>query len=128
MQGFTTILIDPFTRTVSEVQYNGEYKHIYELIQCDTYDAARINKHGDAIFVDDEGLFKEEQAFFWHEDYPQPLAGRGLLLGCRSTDGETIAPSTTLEEVRSKVEFGAPVRINGHMAWMTDEGTIRGFK
>lgn len=128
MTGFKTILIDPFTRTVSEVEYNGQYKHIYDLIQCDTYDAARINQHGDAIFVDDEGLFKEEQAFFWHEDYPQPLAGRGLLLGCRATDGETIAPTTTLEEVRSKVQFGQPVRLNGRMVWMGDDATFRPFE
>lgn len=128
MQGFKTILIDPFTKTVSEVEYSGQYQHIYDLLQCDCYDAARINRDGDAIFVDDEGLFKEEQAYFWHEDYPQPLAGRGLLLGCRATDGETIAPTTTLDEVRDKVQFGQPVRMNGRMVWLAEDGALRPFE
>lgn len=119
---FKTILIDPHTRTISEVEYNGNYQHIYDLIGADCYDCARINKHGDAIFVDDEGLMKEgPQAFFLHEDYPQPLAGKGLLLGCRASDGETIAPTTTLAEVTAKVTWVVPVRINGEVTWLPAE-------
>jgi hypothetical protein len=121
---FTTCLIDPFTQTITEVQYRGDYKHIYELIDADTYDAARINKHGDALFVDDEGLFKEEQAFFLHKDYPQPLAGKALLLGCRASDGETIAPTETLEELTANIQFVMPVRVNGEVVWLDTEGQI----
>lgn len=121
---FTTCLIDPFTQTVTEVHYRGEYKHIYDLIECDTYDAARINKHGDALFVDDEGLFKEGQAFFIHKDYPQPLAGKALLLGCRASDGETIAPTETLEQLQQNVRFVMPIQVNGKVVWFDTEGQI----
>ena len=117
-----SILIDPFTRTISEVEYSGNYQQIYDLIDCECYDCARINKHGDAIFVDDEGLISEkEQKFFLHEDYPQPLAGKGLVLGCRASDGETIAPTTTIGEVASKVKWVVPVRINGEVTWLPAE-------
>lgn len=108
------ILIDPFARTVTQVQWNGDYHHIYELTQCDTYDCARINRHGDGVFVDDEGLFKEEQAFFLIEGYPTPLAGRGLLLGC-DEEGESVTPHMSLEEAREAVMFVLPARVNGQM-------------
>ena len=98
------ILIDPFTRSVSEVEYSGNYKDIYDLIDCDTFTLASIDPDGDGIFVDDEGLFKPEQAFFWHKGYPQPLAGKGLVLGC-DEEGESISPKTTLEEVKANTQF-----------------------
>jgi hypothetical protein len=121
---FKTLLIDPFKQTITEVQYRGDYKDIYDLIECDTYDAARINKHGDSLFIDDEGLFKEQQAFFIHKDYPQPLAGKALLLGCRASDGETIAPTETLEELTANIQFVMPVRVNGKVVWLDTEGQI----
>lgn len=114
------ILIDPVTETVTEVEWNGDFHHIYNLIDCNTYDLARINKHGDAIFVDDEGLFKEQQVFFIHADYPQPLAGKGLILGC-DDQGESIAPHTTLAEVQGKVRFVVPLRINNELTWLPTE-------
>jgi len=117
-QPCTAILIDPIARIVTEVTWNGDYKHIAQLAECDTYDCARINAHGDGIFVDDEGLFKEQQCFFLHEDYPQPLAGKGLVLGC-DEEGESVRPHTTLEEVRQRVRFVVPVRINGgEITWL----------
>ena len=117
-QPCTAILIDPIARIVTEVMWNGHYKNIAELTDCDTYDCARINAEGDGIFVDDEGLFKEQQYFFWHEDYGQPLAGKGLVLGC-DAGGESVTPHTTLEEVRKKVRFVVPVRINGgDVTWL----------
>jgi len=121
---FTTWVIDPHTQTINEVQYSGEYKHIYELIDCDTYDAARINRFGDALFVDDDGLFKDDQAFFIHADFPQPLAGKALVLGCDMEDGETVAPHTTLEELRSKIKFVMPTRVNGQIIWLDTEGKV----
>ena len=111
------ILIDPTNQTITEVEWNGDFHHIYNLIDCDTYDVARINAEGDGIFVDDEGLFKEQQAFFWHSDYPQPLAGKGLILGC-DEEGESVVPHTTLEEVTNKVRFVLPIRVNGELTWI----------
>lgn len=124
------ILINPFARTITEVEYSGNYQQIYDLIDCDTYDCARINRHGDAIFIDDEGLIHEkEQAFFLHADYPEPLAGKGLVLGC-DEEGESVSPHTSLSEVTSKVRWVVPVRINGQVQWLPSEfvdmGLLRG--
>lgn len=126
MKAFTTFLVDPHTQTISEVQYRGEYEHIYELINCDTFDAARINRSGDSLFVDDEGLFKDGQAFFVHADYPQPLAGKALVLGC-DREGETVAPTTTLAELRKKVLFVMPIKVNGDLVWLDTNGEVHRY-
>jgi len=106
-------LIDPFTQTITQVEHNGHYQQIYDLIDCENFDLARINEHGDGIYIDDEGLFREApQAFFHHKNYPQPLAGKGLVLGC-DDEGESVAPFTTLEELQRDVAWVMPVRING---------------
>lgn len=107
---FNTFLIDPTKQEITEVHFHGEYAQIYKLIDADCYDMARINEHGDGICVDDEGLFKERQDFFFFDGYPQPLAGKGLVLGCRASDGETVAPHITLQELRDKVKFVVPAR------------------
>jgi hypothetical protein len=107
---FNTFLIDPIAQQITEVHFHGDYAQIYKLIDADCYDMARINEEGDGICVDDEGLFKEDQSFFYFDGYPQPLAGKGLVLGCRASDGETVAPHLTLQELRDKVKFVMPAR------------------
>lgn len=97
------ILIDPFTQTITEVEHNGDYKQIYELIDAELFDSVRISEN-DFIFVDDEGLFQEDQAFFRVRGYPDPLAGKGLVLGA-SAIGESVDPVISLEELRRSVSW-----------------------
>lgn len=108
------ILIDPFEETVKEIEYNGDFKHIYELIGADCFDAVRISRE-DSIFVDDNGLMNNPTHFFMHEGYPNPLAGKGLILGC-DENGDSISPVTTVEEVRSKVKFANILQIRARYA------------
>lgn len=96
------ILIDPFTKTVSEVKHNGNYQEIYKFIKADCFDVVRISEH-EAIYVDDEGLYRQEKFFAW-DGYPQPLAGRGLVLGS-DDEGNSVSTKLTLDEVRSKVTW-----------------------
>jgi hypothetical protein len=110
-------LIDPYQQQVTTVQYNGDYNQIYALIECDCFDIARINDQGDGIFVDDEGLFKEQQAFFTFKGYANPLAGKGLVLGTNA-EGDSVSPKLTLDEVKSKVMFVMPARINGQLVML----------
>jgi len=85
-------LIDTPNRSITEVEYSGDYKHIYELIECSTFDCVRFDK-GDAVFVDDNGLINGPvYNFFGFKGYPNPLAGKGLILGS-DEEGETTAPS-----------------------------------
>jgi hypothetical protein len=49
------ILLDAKTRTVSEVDYDGDYKSIYGLIGCQCFTVVQLG-NGDDLYVDDEGL------------------------------------------------------------------------
>ena len=97
-------LIDPWTNTISEVDYSGDYHHIYDLIDAHLFDVVRIDENGDGVFFDDEGLFKEEQAFFKIEGCPQPLAGKGLVLGA-DNEGNSVQPVFSLKEIERRITF-----------------------
>ena len=121
---FTTYLIDPFACTITEVEYNGDHATICKHIDAELFDCARVNVEGDGLFVDDEGMFREGTMFFYHEDYPHPLAGKALMLGANMDTGETQAPYTTFDELKRKVKFVMPLRINGDLVWMDNEGEL----
>lgn len=111
------ILIDPFTETISEVDYVGPYQQIYALLSHETmpvdcYTVVGLDD-GESIFVDDEGLLKDPTHFFIWKDYPQPLAGKGLILGC-DDEGKTIGTELTLDYVKSKVIWANNIELS-HM-------------
>jgi len=99
------ILIDVKKEEVREVEHDDTLKNIYELVDCATFDVVRID-NTNGIYVDDEGLFVEDQLFFtYHGDtYSQTLAGNGLILGVDS-GGNSIAPTLTIEEVQEAIDF-----------------------
>jgi hypothetical protein len=104
-------LIDPFTRTVTRVERSAkvgtpaELHEIYGLIGCDCIAAVNPqNAETDIIYVDDEGMLKEEgQQFFFCRLWPQEaLAGRGLWIGT-TPEGNDASPRCPLEYVRAHV-------------------------
>jgi hypothetical protein len=102
------ILIDPKAKTITEVEYTGDYKNINEHIEAELFTVVGIdhyeNEDRESLFVDDEGLYKEDQYFFLWNGYDQPLAGKGLILGYNA-EGESIATSLGLDYVTSMVKF-----------------------
>ena len=106
----TGILIDPNTRTVTEVQVQGDFTKIQELIDARCFTTSpMVNPEqtdylADTVFVDDEGLLFEGNAV-WKADFLlQPLCGKGLIMGT-DTEGESITPAITVEEVRQQVQW-----------------------
>lgn len=93
------ILIDPYAETITEVEYNGDWRTIYEHIDCDT---------GDGIYVDDNGLITgdlTEKKFFLLDTYHQPVVGKGLVLGV-DDEGESTSPQgTTVEYLKKHIKF-----------------------
>ena len=98
------ILINPFDKTIEEIEYSGDWKDISSLLECDIFTTAYFDDTDDSVYVDDEGLYVEDQAFFTIGSYPHPLAGRGLILGCND-EGDSVDCKTTLEEAKAMVEF-----------------------
>lgn len=105
-------LIDPFAKTVTTVEYHGDFHEIYQHIGCSAFDAAAFNDAGDAVFIDDEGLLKprDQQAYFLidcpnhGDDICRGLAGKGLVLGV-DANGDSIEPTASLDEVAAMVSF-----------------------
>ena len=100
-------LIDPEKQEVTEVEYSGDYKDIYKLIDCSTFEIVGITPKGDGIYVDEEGLYAEKK-HLWSfkgilfENHLFNLSNKGLVLGSNIV-GDTIQSDFSLEEIKERV-------------------------
>jgi hypothetical protein len=101
-QKFTGILIDPEKKELSYVEYDGNYKSIYKLIEANLFDIVYLTDT-ETVFVDEEGLLNNPRYFFTYEGF-QPLAGKGLILGTND-EGDSISTSLKIEDIKDKIEF-----------------------
>lgn len=97
-------LIDPESRTIEAQRYKGDFRQIYELIDARRFDLARFGEHGDGVYVDDEGLLCNPEHFFTINGFPDPLPGKGFVLGVDGT-GESASPHISVERLRQNVTF-----------------------
>ena len=97
------ILINPFDQTIKEAEYTGDYREIYSLIDCRTFDCVRLTPHED-MYIDDEGLLIDNQRFFRMVEIGANYAGKALLLS-HDDEGETKATNWTLQDVKDMVEW-----------------------
>jgi hypothetical protein len=99
------ILIDPFTRTVSEIETSGKLAEIYELLGVELITAVSLGET-QSLFLDDEGLMvpKENQEYWNWKGSNQPYAGRGLIIGL-DNDGNSIDATMSGLEVAALVSF-----------------------
>jgi len=97
------ILINSTEKTITEVDYDGNYRSIYTHIGCDLFDLVYVD--GGSMFVDDEGLLKNPQHFFMWKGMGQPLAGNALILGESDDDGESTECKLSLWDIMSQVVF-----------------------
>lgn len=95
------ILINPFDQTIKETEYTGDYREIYSLVECRTFDCVRLTDMQD-MYIDDEGLFIDNQRYFSIEG--RNYAGKALLLS-HDDEGETKATNWTLQEAKDMVEW-----------------------
>lgn len=113
-------LIDPTEQSIKEVDCGKSIDDIYKLIDADCFTSVRIDRKN-YVYVDDNGLIctPPKEDFFTLSNYPQPLAGKGLVLGC-DFDGETIGATVTMEYLLLNVRF-PKVR---HTGFVTSEGAV----
>jgi hypothetical protein len=104
---FTAYLINPETRSIEAVEMQGGAGHlqdIYRLLGCSLITTAPLSDH-DTIYCDDEGLLHGPvYQFFGVSGFPQPLAGRGLVVGL-DAEGNDCAPRLSLAEVKERTYF-----------------------
>ena len=94
------ILINPFDQTIKEVVYTGDYREIYVLTDCETFDCVTVDSNH-TMYVDDEGLLKDNRYFSWTG---RNFAGKALILS-HNDEGVSIGTTYDLHEVVDRVEW-----------------------
>lgn len=97
--------IDAETLTITEVKI-GDYRTIYPHIgnDCSAFDCVRIDKNGDTLYVDDEGLMKPNRLFGVKMSNGEiyPIAGNAILLGSTAS-GDSSQPKMTVADLKSRL-------------------------
>jgi hypothetical protein len=96
------LLIDPFTKTVTETEVAEGLDAIYKAIDADGFDVIYINSDN-CIFVDEYGLSRKDRLFRLNT-YHQPLAGKGLVLGVNA-EGDSCDTSIDWEAMKRAITF-----------------------
>lgn len=99
------ILIDPFTKTVEEIETSGKLAEIYELLGVELITAVSIGEEH-SLFLDDEGLLvpKASQEYWQLKGSNQPYAGKGLILGL-DEEGDNIDATIEAGDAAMLVNF-----------------------
>ena len=115
------ILIDPKHRAIMQIDYNGDYKTIYEHLsftnsfgnshKVRTFDIVRTPTGGDGIYVDDEGLYAPAEDKHWYNirynDQDMMLVNRSLVIGC-DDEGDSKDCVSTVEDIKGRIKWGIP--------------------
>lgn len=101
------ILIDAENRTISEVVIT-DYSDISKFGRFQHFDAVQLDRKGNTVYIDDEGLINGTEYGFLIANYPDPLMGNGVILGTNLRTGESQDTDLSVEQVRSMVRFLAP--------------------
>lgn len=102
-----SILIDPAKRAVVPYRINGSVASLQAAVGSLIAFATQLDT-GDVLYVDDEGLLRDNPSFFAIAGGRHPYAGRGLLVG-PETYGAITDVVATVEEVKSLVSFDVEV-------------------
>jgi hypothetical protein len=116
------ILIDPKAKQVMQIDYNGDYKTIYEHLSFTkeegmtykprAFDIVRTPTEGDGIYVDDEGLYVSAKDKHWYNirynDQDMMLVNRSLVIGC-DDEGNSTDCVSTVEDIQSRITWGIPM-------------------
>ena len=108
------ILINPQQESIRHISYDGDYKSIYRIIQCTTFEAVYPFDNGDTLWIDEEGLLRESNfAFNIKADNPkfnQTIMGSALILGT-DAEGESIECKSNLDDIKNRINFQGKVAI-----------------
>lgn len=113
MKNQTAYLIDPHTFTISEIRSDEGIDWINVAMECDCFTGAYSQ---DAtlppLYVDDEGLYKENQALFFYRGCLQPFVGKAIAMDV-DAKGRSITPKMSLVEFATNIVWVFPARMNG---------------
>jgi hypothetical protein len=99
------ILINPADRTVTEIQIGPDYKEIYKVIDCECFTCPVSFENEDAMYCDDEGLFKEQEGGIMMKDWAYPILGKILILGTDIETGESQDAKSDIKELERQIRW-----------------------
>lgn len=117
MSKLRALKIDVDKKEITEIEINpGKLKDIYAALDCDLFAVAgNFNQHiekphlMDSLYVDDEGLFDEDNPIFEFQPpgwvYQIHFAGNGLIVGHDAKTGDGAAASCSLAEAAKYVKW-----------------------
>lgn len=100
-------VINPKQETVEAIKYDnfkGEFNDYRIICEAKMLTFVRLYENGDGVYLDDEGLYSENQHFWVHKNYPQPLVNIGVFVGV-DDEGETIPARTSFKQLQKDVKF-----------------------
>ena len=106
---YKALMIDPFDQSTSVVDlavddYGSILGSSKAVMDCSTIDIITLNDKHMAI-VDDEGLLRNDTRYSKLAEYPQPVAGRILVVGY-DEDGESCSVDNDyVKELRKTTRF-----------------------
>ena len=119
----TGYLIDPHAKTITPVVLplvvgNVPIREMYKLMDCDCVDIVHVPgttspRTSFDLWVDDEGLYRDGQAFFYvtHVDGPayghRTLAGKALVLGS-DDEGNSIGATVDMRTLAKRIVWAHP--------------------
>ena len=101
-------LINPLDETITEVDHDdSDYKNISKAIDAKYFTTVQIHEDGDTIYLDDEGLLhgNHKHTFTLDKVFHQTYVGKGLVLGTNMNTGDAKDVDTSLETLKSRIEF-----------------------
>ena len=108
------ILINPKEEIIRVISYDGDYKSIYQILECRAFECVYPFKNEDTIYIDEEGLLKDSNYSFaikCDDGTTISLMGKGLILGT-DAEGESIECQSKLDDIKSRVTFKGKVAIS----------------
>ena len=106
------LFIDPKERRVWEgtlpEDIDERLAAMREFIDCSYVTVGNYFSNKDALFIDDEGLFKSDPDLFRVGAIGQALAGRGIVVG-GTPDGESVDVKQSVEELFDCLYWVVPV-------------------
>jgi hypothetical protein len=131
------ILIDPEKRTITETEFEGDYRKIQAILGCESFTSGSRPLNGsleegfDSVYVSDDYLEDRDDPRFWFQvdadrDPPSsyPIAGLGLILGV-DEQGENRDARISVEELTKRITF-TQRKFRGFETFTGEEARARG--
>ncbi len=116
-----TILIDPKAKRLKEVFIKAhDLNSIYTELGCNNFETTPFiplrlgdDIHTHDIYCDGDGLFKEEQYFFFNKATGSPIAGKSLVIGLDENSGDSRSCLWSIDGIKRNI------------SWIGDRNTLQ---